>query len=344
MAYSAKIILDSVSEVGDRLTTMEITFPRYMLPEFNTHRSFSRNSASSRAIPVKKQIRKLLDDPFIPEKFGRNESGMQSSQFLEGRQHDEARETWLRGRDRAATSAFELLLGEKLCGEVFGYRPYESFASYGMLGTGFDEAILLTEGKADDEQLATVDLLNVHKQFANRLLEPFMWQTVIVTATEWRNFFALRANPDAQPEIRTIAERMKVLYEASTPQLVGVGDWHLPFIQPEEAEWARKNPKDAGKVSSGRSARVSYLTHDGRRDLGADIGLYERLVTGGHMSPLEHVATPAGFEKQMDSIGQEYVSAKTAISPRPFFGNFHGWKQLRKFVPDEDDFSKVRKG
>ena len=114
MGYSATILKDSVSELGNRLTTFEITFPRIVLSEFNTHRAFSRNSASSRAIPVTKQIRKVLEEPFIPERFGINQPGMQSYIFLEDNKHKEAERLWLNARDAAVASAIQLLLGEEL--------------------------------------------------------------------------------------------------------------------------------------------------------------------------------------------------------------------------------------
>ncbi len=296
MAYAAKIVLDSVSEVGDRLTTMEVTFPRMVLAEFNTHRMFSRNSASSRAIPVQKQLERIKNDPFIPIYWGLQQSGMQADQELDDYGIEAAKAEWLRARDAAIDQAEKLLY------------------------------------------------MHLHKQITNRLLEPFMWHTVIVTATEWSNFFALRANPDAQPEIRVIAEMMQELYKQSEPTLVHKGSWHLPFIQPEERDGTFEHTEDARKISAARCARVSYLTHDGKRDLAADLMLYERLVGGGHMSPLEHVATPDGFFITMDAAGQEYVNAAEANKPRPFYGNFRGWKQLRKFTPNEDDFSQVKKG
>lgn len=295
MAYEAKIVLDSISEVGDRLTTMEVTFPRMVLAEFNTHRMLSRNSASSRAIPVEKQLAKIKDDPFIPIYWGKNQSGMQAAVELDEVSIKLAKMDWLVARDMAVSQVQSLLQ------------------------------------------------LGLHKQITNRLLEPFMWQTVIVTATEWSNFFALRANPDAQPEIRVIAEMMKKLYETSEPLLLKQGEWHLPYIQPEERDGVFELSEEARKISAARCARVSYLTHDGNRDLAADLILYERLVGGGHMSPLEHVATPAGFKRVMDSIGQEYATEAEAKKPRPYYGNFHGWKQLRKFIVGEHDFSLVGK-
>ena len=278
MAYGARVIADSISEAGARLTTLEVTLPRIVLAEFNTHRVFSRNSASSRAIPVAKQIERIRTDPFIPFYWGANQSGMQAARELTGYERDQAESEWLSARDNAIAHVEQLLA------------------------------------------------LGLHKQISNRLLEPFMWQTILVTATEWSNFYALRINAQAQPEIRRAAELMHEAQAASTPQLVAQGEWHLPLIQPDEEDWARKHPEVAVKISAGRCARVSYLTHDGVRDHDKDIELCERLASSGHMSPLEHVATPIVQEPSTDLC---------------FFGNFRGWMQFRKTIEGEDDFSKL---
>lgn len=271
---------------------MEVTFPRFVLAEFNTHRDFSRNSASSRAIPVEKQLKMIEEHPFTPSYWGVNQPGMQATSQLEGKEREAAEYEWLTARDETLVRVKNLLA------------------------------------------------LGVHKQTTNRLLEPFMWHTVVVTATEWSNFFALRANAMAQPEIRTIADMMLSAYETSLPKLVSKGEWHLPFIQPEEYDGSFEHTKEARKVSAARCGRVSYLTHDGRRDLSADIGLYDRLVDGGHMSPLEHVATPVtAAQKNYDDKGRY-----TGYLIKPVrIGNFVGWKQLRKFIPNEHDFSLVSK-
>ena len=278
--YSAKIIADSVSRHGQRLTTMEVVFPRMVLAEFNTHRVFSRNSASSRAIPVEKQLKKIKEQPFVPEYWGANQSGMQAEAELIAGAKDAALDEWLAARDSAV---------------------------------------------AHVEKLLTIGL---HKQLANRILEPFMWHTVIVTATEWSNYFALRANEMAQPEIRKVSELMQAAYEASTPKQLSDDEWHLPLIQAEEYDGVFEKSDDARMISAARCARVSYLTHEGKRDLSADIVLYDRLTSGGHMSPLEHVARPL---------------TKDELSEGEFRGNFRGWMQLRKLVPNEDDYAKVEK-
>lgn len=284
MAYAASVVLDSISEAGVRLTTMEVTFPRMVLSEFNTHRVFSRNSASSRAIPFVKQLERITHDPVIPVHWGKNQPGMQADEELEPELREQAEHNWLIARDYAVLQA---------------------------------QALHQT---------------GVHKQVVNRLLEPFMWQTVIVTATEWSNFFALRANPDAQPEIRVIAEMIRELYWEHQPTSLAPGQWHLPLIQSDEIGWALENIELAKQVSAARCARVSYLTHDGRRDVAADLTLHDRLVSSGHMSPLEHVATPCPHACCDRDV-------TTSSDQGQWHGNFRGWKQLRKFIPGEHDFT-----
>lgn len=282
--FDAKILADSLSPAGWRLTTFQIRIPRFILAEINTHRVCSRNSASSRAIPVGKRIVSVKDDPFVPEAFGKNQRGMQSSSDLELMAQEEARGIWLEARDAACKYARAL---------------------------------------AD---------LEVHKQWANRLLEPFAWTEVIVSATHWRNFYNRRNDPDAQPEFRTIAAMMLELHKQSVPYRAPAGWWHLPMVDDHElaigmrAGFASMQPTsvdDDGRiinwaqVSAGRCARVSYLTQDGRRDPHEDMALYSRLVAPGHVSPLEHPAMAFG------------PGASVPI------GNYWGWLQLRKTIPEE---------
>ena len=258
----ATVVLDSVSERGARVTTIEVTLHRFVLAELNTHRAFSRNSASSRAIPTRRQLLRVLEHPALPVEFGANQRGMQAGEPLAGDELGRAHAAWLRARDAAVDAAQDLLE------------------------------------------------LGVHKQVVNRLLEPFMWHTVIVTATDWDGFWQQRCNPLAQPEINLAATAMRAARDASVPRPVPDGAWHTPYVRLDEADLPVETRK---RVSAARCARVSYLTHDGRRDLAADEQLYDRLVTADppHWSPLEHVATPA---------------------TDPVVGNLRGWRQLRHVV------------
>jgi thymidylate synthase ThyX len=157
------------------------------------------------------------------------------------------------------------------------------------------------------EHVRALQKFNVHKQVINRVLEPFMWHTVIVTATEWDNFFTLRCAPNAQPEIRAAALAMRAALDGSTPRPVARGEWHLPLIQDDERSLPIEKLK---RVSAARCARVSYLTHDGARDIEKDVELCDRLWSDRHLSPFEHVAIPSGDAE--------------------FHANFRGWVQMRR--------------
>jgi thymidylate synthase ThyX len=158
--------------------------------------------------------------------------------------------------------------------------------------------------------------MGVSKQLVNRTLEPYLMHRAIITSTEagWSNFFDQRVSPLAQPEIRLLATSIQSVMNSSTPQPTGYGDWHLPYVTDDE--WTDDNLSfgTLRKISAARCARVSYLTHDGKRDIEKDLDLYNKLVTADppHWSPLEHVATPTG-------TGTGEVTT----------GNFERWSQLR---------------
>jgi len=271
MGFSARVLLDSVSPAGVRLTTMEVRYPRFIHSELMTHRVFSRNAASSRAVPIKKMIEAVRGEPAMPRWWGRNQSGMQAFERLDAAAQALAEAEWRHALDDALRHA---------------------------------------------ERLASSEI-NLHKQLVNRILEPFSWITVIVSATEWSNFFVQRTHADAQPELQHVAEMMLDAYRRSTPRVLAFGDWHTPLIAPEEEEMLPLGERL--KISVARSARVSYLSHEGRRDLVKDLELYERLVAGGangHWSPFEHVATPLP-------------------DAHAWSGNFRGWEQFRKRFPQE---------
>ncbi len=303
MSYAAKILTDSISPGGHRLTTFEVTLPRIVLAEINTHRTMSRNSASSRAIPVEKMLKRVEDDPFIPIYWGKNQKGMQAAEELSPQAQQLARTLWLAQRDDAAATVRRLQLPD----------------------------------------------LDLHKQIANRLLEPFLWHTVIATATEWGNFFNLRDNVKAQPEIQRAASMMHMLFDASSPSCVNYDEWHLPLVAPDEAfdiEVMDGDPVAAAIISAGRCARVSYLTHDGKRDPQADVALHDALLAGGHMSPLEHPARPMTHEELMMFRAPELVwtgrNWRATSKFTHFCGNYNGWIQRRKMIPGEADIHSHR--
>jgi thymidylate synthase ThyX len=264
VAYEAEILLDSIAPgTYIRLTTAVVTFPRFILAEWNTHRVFSRNTASSRAIPVKKMIEKVLTDPVFPLDWGKNKAGMSADECLDARAALSAEFCWKRAIENAVV-----------------------------------EADYLTD-------------LGVHKQVVNRLLEPFSWTTTIITSTEWENFFSLRCNKNAQPEMQHIAEMLRDVYRHSTPTL---SEYHFPMLQEDEWSDGTLSLAKQAALSTARCARVSYLTHEGKRDHEKDLELHDRLIKDQHNSPLEHVA------RSMTDM---------ELWNGPTRGNFYGWHQYR---------------
>lgn len=165
--------------------------------------------------------------------------------------------------------------------------------------------------------------LNVDKSRINRLLEPFMWHTAIITATEWENFFALRDHPAAQPEFQTIALMMLEAMQASQPRVCLEGDWHAPLLDADADgdHVLDEDPYYWAKVSAGRCAKVSFDTHENYETPGESYKrTTEKLEAFGHLSPLEHPAVVP--EKKLQ---------------RQFIGNFRGWTQLRKLIPGEEN-------
>lgn len=300
MTYAAKILADSIDNREQaRLTTMEATFPRFILAEFNTHRVFSRNSASSRAIPVEKRIAQVRENPFVPEAFTKNQKGMQADVTLADAQQSTAEMIWRKAAESACVEA---------------------------------------------EALAA---LGVHKQHANRLIEPFCWHTVVVTSTEWKNFFRLRTDKAAQPEMQIIAKLMREAYEASEPRVLHPGDWHLPYVDvaiesplvyslpgvPLTATAIDPSlPDDEVRkiveraflpyiaASVVRCAAVSYERQHAERPLEELLARHDNLAASGHWSPFEHQAKVADRSR--------------GELPRP--GNFRPpWTQYRKMFDGE---------
>lgn len=353
MSFNAQILADSLSPQGDRITTMKITFPRMVLAEFNTHRMFSRNSASSRAIPFKKMVQMVEENPFVPIAWQKEHSGMQGTEYWTGKPAEKLNSSWIWASKVAIANAKE------------------------------------------------VSANGATKQLCNRLLEPFMWHTVIVTATEWENFFKLRCpqytfngidlkgvfrskkdalnaknsnigkelleeyslinwftinKSQAEIHIQAIAELMWDAYNESTPKKLQVGEWHIPFGDkidenlPENFQWniSEKDYEIFGietqdtwydldvKIATARCARISYETlgDNPKIDYEADIKLHDRLLAEEHMSPFEHCAKvpESNQETYEELVGWEKGITHKDIDDYFWSGNFKGFIQYRQLV------------
>jgi thymidylate synthase ThyX len=174
--------------------------------------------------------------------------------------------------------------------------------------------------------------LGLHKSIVNRVIEPFTHINVVATATEWENFFGLRLDKAAQPEIQWLARKMWFARKESQPKLLKPGQWHLPFVSDEDTDTGGiYDEQQAIKVSVARCARVSYqsLAEPSKRStVEEDFKLYEQLIEAKpmHASPAEHQATP---DRLLEGHGsrQWYVPEE--------HGNFIGWRQYRKMLSGE---------
>lgn len=308
--FDATVVADSKNPFGDRITTMVVTFPRIVLAEFNTHRMFSRNSASSRAIPFAKMVERVNAYPFIPVAWQLDHKGMQGSDYQTQDWVINANvSTWLTARDQAIDAA-----------------------------------------KAMNESG------NVTKQLCNRLLEPFLWHTVIVTATEWENFFALRCpqytfqqepkatlrsrkdyaqyffeqfgtypigngikgeidliewlkinKSHADIHISLAAEAMWDTYNESVPKELQAGEWHLPFEEEMDSYAIENYSKGYGidgfnirkAISIATCARISFGNiNPSEVPVSKNYEMYLDLKEKRHASPFEHAnEAMGGFTK-----------------------------------------------
>lgn len=333
--FKVDIVADSINSFGQRLTSIQITKPRNILAEFNTHREFSRNSASSRAIPFNKMVEAVMSNPFVPMKWMQEHSGMQGTKFFTSGTGD-LEDNWLRARDAAVIRATEL-------------------SQRGLT-----------------------------KQMCNRLLEPFMYHTVLVSATEWENFFAQRVSPAAEIHMEAIATMMLNAMNFSEPKKLLPGEWHIPYydkimadmgetisndmIKGVEApryvqEASRQAPSfdtTVGKlilvkIGTMMAARTSYTVPD--KELSqwtpsAYCDKHDDLKDKKHWSPFEHCAQ-CPYEEEyysqyrgevsfngIEVKGKKYIRIIKDIpidDPNVFgwWGNFHGFKQYRKMFWNE---------
>jgi thymidylate synthase ThyX len=320
---SAKIVADSVNPQGDRITSFILTYPRFIHSELMTHRMFSRNSASSRAIPFKKMIKMVEEDPFIPIAWQKDHKGMQGTEYLNGNSEQQLLiNKWLEARDLAV------------------------------------------------QQAKLLNNSNVTKQLCNRLLEPFMWHTVLVTATSYENFFELRLpsykfyktsypskkdwiekynllssngehniellpkipstieewlqinQSQAEIHIQVLAEAMWDVRNESTPKQLQAGQWHIPFGDnmdfskfdfpdyPTSSKMIKLWNDSKIKIATARCARVSYMTFDGEINYEKDIKLHDHLLESYHMSPLEHCTRAMSNEEYYSFIKGQYPIGK----------------------------------
>lgn len=289
---SARVIADSVSPLGYRVTTIEATFHRFILAEMNTHRVFSRNSASSRAIPLSKQLSRVQELPAVPVKWAAEQPGMSGGDEIEER--DSAEYFWLKARDRAVDIA--LNLGDLGVHKSIANRLIEPFAPHTAVvtSTAWENFRKLRVDPAAMPEMRAVAaaMMDALDDSTPKFIDYGMWHLPYIVR-----------------EDITAAEE---------------------FLH-ENSDYGRFGKHQVTKllvaISTARCAGTSYLLQNERRDVIKDVNLYERLCENGHASPLEHPCTPNDrvHEVEVPALGTD-VTKKLTL---PDYGNLLGWHQHR---------------
>lgn len=277
---TAKVIADSISPSGNRITTLEIEYPRFILAELNTHKMLEKNSSSSRAIPITKMIEQIETNGATPLYWGKTKSGMQAGEEVVGNDLSVIQYLWDLARSNAVASADIL------------------------------------------------SQMGLHKQTANRLLEPFQMMKTVITGTDWDNFFNLRIHCDSQPEFCMLAYKMYMAMKESVPMQLKAGEWHLPYVDSSYELSEEGLPvlgtiryhtgevgtdsfkyltlEEAQRISASCCAQTSYRKSDDSLEKADKI--FDMLIKADvlHASPFGHLATPVG--RKVNNLGEIRVN------------------------------------
>jgi hypothetical protein len=326
MTIKAEVIADSIGPNGKRITTFLCEYPRFIHAEHVRHRAQSFSVASSRAIPAKKVMEQVNNDPAMPVLWPKHHKGMQGTEVFPNANHaddricaEDCEQKWLKARDSAVAHTLQ-----------FNDMYNKLTDSYETLS----------------------------KQLTNRLIEPWVTTRCVCTATEWDGFFMLRhpwhmgehyvAHGDmcdtiewdseidlefaAEYNIQALAISMKKAMDESEPTGCNAGGWHLPFIEQADIEHAiesyernvcaqpttpwdlpdgrRLDPTILIKLSAARCAYTSY-NHNNAGDIQKELNLADRLIKEHHMcyDDKTEILTDKGWKFWKDCDRTEKLAA-----------------------------------
>jgi thymidylate synthase ThyX len=242
--------------------------------------------------------------------------------------------------------------------ELNPFIPIWNTNKAGMQGNKLEDEILLKELnmfwiESMNDNINKVRTLsekyNVHKQISNRYLDLFKKVKVVVSGTEWENFFSLRNHKDAQPDFKIIAEEMEMLFRKNNPNFLKHNQWHLPFsdkisnkmvkegvvILEQEGFEGDKKLETKLRICTARVARTSYENFDGKLEVSKDFDLFNKLITTKpvHASPSEALAkVPSKNELKDFTIKWVRKDKKFVLERGKYSSNFDGWIQYRKIL------------
>ena len=245
-------------ETGRKLITFEAFFPRPILAEQNTHRKFSRNTGSSRAIPVIRMLLALMKVPFIPLFWGANKAGMQSAETM---------------------PKWKALIAHFLW-RSHAWFTYLIVFLLGKLGLHKQWTNRLLEPHTYVRQVVTTS--DLENYFSLRLHDAAQPEIILLA-------IMLKEQVD-------LLEKTNGYRKVSANDVkANAWNWHLPYITEDERHIYRHHPFFLAKLSAARCARTSYLTQEGVvPNPEKEIITFKKLAESQpiHASPLEHQAYP----------------------------------------------------
>jgi thymidylate synthase ThyX len=302
MKITAQVVADSMSLWGDRLTTFRLRYPRFIHAQFMTHRMFSRNVASSRAIPVESMIAEIQRETAMPMNWGSKQSGMQAGEELDEETIQIAREIWISASGSMSSAA--RILDKLKLHKQHANRVLEAFVMTDTIAsmTDLDNALHLRYHDAAQPEISALfkAIYEAIKLSEPKLVRPGEWHLPFITKSEY-------SSPDQQ------------VFESASGYLMDL--------------------ETAKRVSVSLCAQVSFRKEDDSVKKATD--LYQRLAGSYpiHASPFEHVATP--FSMREYNVRQSFVQTgknEGLTDPEGFMycGNFRGWVQYRKQIAKEN--------
>ena len=310
---TAKIIAHSITENGKEIITWELEYPRFIHAEFMTHRLFSRNAASSRAIPVSAMIDQVKNNPAMPIHWGKNQAGMQAKEELPAVLIASSKFLWKRSAKfvaKVVEGLQKIGLHKQASNRLL--EPYQMMKTV-MTTTEDDNWFWLrnhTDAQPEIHALASV-MLKEKRDSHPVVLRQGDWHVPYYGKGYWRDSGYANGDMEALFNKR---DRFSTL-------------------------------KNALAISSSCCAQVSYRKLDDRLEKAEEV--YARLIESEpvHASPFEHQATPMMESGEFwDESGDYGVNLPrdpdtwqdgiTAVDRNGNFwsGNFKGWIQHRQLI------------
>lgn len=297
---TARILADSVSPEGTRMTTYEIEYPRFILAELNTHRMLSKNSASSRAIPVSAMHDHIRANTAGPVYWGKNQPGMKAKTELEGSDKSMAMYLWAKARDSAIDFAAEL----------------NALGSHKQITNRVTEPWMIMKTVISGTEWANFFWLRDHED-----AQP----EIAVLAHKMHEVYLASVPQQLQPG------------EWHVPYVNTYRDSPSDMLRYLDSENNDLTAQEAVIISASCCAQVSYRKSDDSFEKANKI--YKQLIESepAHASPVEHQATPMNtasmsrFDPETWENGVTHVSANSDL----WSGNLRGWIQFRKLIANE---------